>query len=306
VEKVSDREKLLEEAAKYRKIAVVGLAKNVGKTTVVNFLLKYLANTCVVTIGHDGEDKDLLFGISKPPVLLPANSLAIVPASSIPVGVEILETFEVPSGKVSLVRSEVNTEVQTVRVGGFELTDKISNYLLEFCDRVLIDGAFGRMGMASYADATIVVTGAIMENPLLKTVKRVKKMLAPQVQKEFEKIIIDQEDSIVIKKSDEVMILDPDKDVEKALSLSSGAEFLYIPRVVDRTFFSKVKCMPVLPSADFVLNDDADFRVLKSMRIIAIAVNSTSPTTDVDPFEFLDELKGALNDIIVFDALYNP
>lgn len=304
MEKIGDREKILKEVTKYKKIAVVGLAKNVGKTTTVNFLIEHLSNVCVMTIGRDGEDEDVLYGTAKPHVNLKKDNFAIVPFSDIPKGLEIIETFDVPSGNAAFVKAKIDTAVQTIRIGGFELTNILSDRLLEFCDRVIIDGAFGRTGIASYADAVIIVTGTIAGN-ISKSVEKIKKMLSCAVDDKIAKELAENHDSIVVANEGRKFIFNPEKEFEKAITLSQKADFIYIPRVIDESVLSRVKCKLVVPSADFVLSNSAKFQVLKKINVIGIEINPSSAKIEIEPYIFIDELKSIFNDIIVFDVLYD-
>ncbi len=56
-----------------RVIAIVGLSKNAGKTSFLNWLVQHLNNKriAVTTTGRDGEDQDLVTGEQKPKVVLP-------------------------------------------------------------------------------------------------------------------------------------------------------------------------------------------------------------------------------------------
>jgi len=304
LEKIKDREKILTEVAKYKKISVVGLAKNIGKTTVVNYLIQNFSNSCVMTIGRDGEERDVLDGAAKPHVRIKNGDFAIISSKYIPHGVEIIETFDAPSGKVAFVKAKIDSEVQTIRVGGFELTDILSNYVLEFCDRIIIDGAFARTGMASYADAVIVVTG--VTGDLSENVTKIKKLLAPRVDNDIHEKISKNENFIVLSMGDEVFVFDPDREIEKALEMSENADFIYIPRVIGESVLSRVKCKLVVPSTDFILADRGNFEILKKINVIGIGVNSSSKKKDANPRILMNELKNIFNDIIVFDVLYDP
>ncbi len=305
MEELKDREKILKEVAKYKKISVVGLAKNVGKTTVVNYLIQNFSNSCVMTIGRDGEERDVLDGATKPHVHIKRGDFAVIPSKNIPHGVEIIETFDVPSGKVAFVRAKIDSEVQTVRVGGFEFTDTLSNYMLEFCDRIIIDGAFGRIGMASYADAVIVVTG-LVAGDLSKSISKIKKLLARKVETDIQKKISGKENFILLSIHDEIVTFDPDREMKKAIEISKNADFIYIPRVIDESTFSRIKCKIIVPSADFVLTDTGKFEVLREINVVGIGVNSSSQAYDENPRILMDELKSVFNDIIIFDVFYDP
>lgn len=304
MEAIKDREKILKEVERYKKVAVVGLAKNVGKTTVVNYLAENFLNSCVMTIGRDGEEKDVLDGATKPRVRIKGGNFAVISSKYVPRGVEIVETFDVPSGKVAFVMAKIDSEVQTVRVGGFEFTNTLSDHLLEFCDKIIIDGAFGRTGMASYADAVIVVTG--VTGDLSKNILKIKKLLSRKVNREIQEKIFGNENFIVLSIKGNILILDPGEEVQKAMEMSKDADFIYIPRVIDESTLSRIKCRIVVPSADFVLAEKGNFEVLRETNVVGIGVNSSSTKNDVNPRILMDELKNIFDDIIIFDVLYDP
>ena len=56
--------------------AIVGLSKNAGKTTFLNWIVSKFADKKIgiITTGRDGEDNDLVGGHKKPKVLVPAGS----------------------------------------------------------------------------------------------------------------------------------------------------------------------------------------------------------------------------------------
>ena len=67
-------------------VAVMGMTKNTGKTVALNHLLARAAADHVAvgltSIGRDGEDRDAVFSIPKPPVLAwPGTLVATVTAS---------------------------------------------------------------------------------------------------------------------------------------------------------------------------------------------------------------------------------
>jgi len=62
-------------------ITVAGLAKNAGKTTVMNHLLDSLEGPFgLASLGLDGEARDQLTGLAKPRVRPPAGALVVTTA----------------------------------------------------------------------------------------------------------------------------------------------------------------------------------------------------------------------------------
>jgi uncharacterized NAD-dependent epimerase/dehydratase family protein len=75
---------LLEELSqKYKTISIVGMAKNAGKTTALNYLIEEAMDEGIVlgitSTGRDGESTDLVTGTEKPRVFLDADTIVSVP-----------------------------------------------------------------------------------------------------------------------------------------------------------------------------------------------------------------------------------
>ncbi|GEM_PF-1364667 len=303
--------KILEKIRNCRTISVIGLAKNVGKTTVVNFLLRRLGRACAITIGRDGEERDTIFNIPKPSVHIPKGSFAVVPSSILPEWGEILETFDAPSGKVVLVRAKLDVDVQTIRVGSFEMTAKISERLMDYCKHIIVDGALGRTGIASYMDCAILVTGAEVdrnvEEVVSKTVEIFKRITTPPVEYDTAEKLKNLPDKVMIGKDGKLLevavdgVAGHEKEIVKACK---KVDFVYLPGAVTDEIASKLKCDIVVPSSEHIFSNRGKFKVLKPTNVIAVAVNATSVKGfEVNSKELILELQKRLNGIIVFDVL---
>ncbi|HOK71539.1 MAG TPA: hypothetical protein PLM83_08815, partial [Bacillota bacterium] len=68
-------------------VGIVGLAKNCGKTTVLNRMIRQATSNGitvgVTSGGRDGELYDAITGLPKPPIYLPAGSLVALAESTI-------------------------------------------------------------------------------------------------------------------------------------------------------------------------------------------------------------------------------
>lgn len=308
----SAREEILKEVKRCRTVSVVGLSKNVGKTTTVNFLLRRLPKACVTTIGRDGEDRDTVFNVTKPRISLPKGAFAIVPTIALPEEVGICETFETPSGKVALVKAKVDTEVQTIRMGSYEKTLQISRKLTKYCDQVIIDGALERIGIVPYVDGTILVTGAEVgrtaEEIVEKTTKIVKRIQTPVVEEKISLKLKGLLNRVVSGKGKKIFVLDVDGVAgykDEIVNFCKDADFVYLPGAVTDEITSRLKCEIVVPSSENILSERGNFKVLTQTHLLGIGVNHTSVKgVEVDPEELIFKLRRRLNGIIVFDVLY--
>jgi hypothetical protein len=158
-----------------RRLALVGLAKNTGKTETLAAILRELAEretrVGVTSIGRDGEARDVIDArISKPRIVLPAGSIVastdeLVRASGL--AHELLERTGVrtPLGEVAIVRL---TERGAVEVAGPSTAADlrtVSDAMLSYgAERVLIDGSIDRRAASSpaVADGLVIATGAVL------------------------------------------------------------------------------------------------------------------------------------------------
>ena len=157
-----------------RRLAVVGVAKNCGKTTTLNLLVADATRdgrtVGLASIGVDGERQDALLGTPKPPVWVPEGTWIASAASALSTATCDLEYhqelgFETPLGRVVIARAL--TEGEVVLAGLRHRADM--HFVAEALeshgvDLVMLDGAYGRIVAASPAltDAVVVSTGAVV------------------------------------------------------------------------------------------------------------------------------------------------
>ena len=158
-----------------RSLAVVGLVKNAGKTTVVNALMANCPHLFGLTsLGLDGERTDHLTGLAKPSITPPAGTLVATTQGSLDRSrypMEALEElpFHTPLGRVVIGRSGGDGAVE---VSGpttlAELRVTVDRLLALGAEQVLVDGAINRIGSASprVSDGVVVATGGMVGDTL--------------------------------------------------------------------------------------------------------------------------------------------
>jgi hypothetical protein len=170
-----------------RRLALVGLAKNTGKTEALAALLRELRaeGRCVgvTSVGRDGEERDVIDSrISKPRVSLPAGSIVattdgLLRASAIPH--ELLEETGVrtPLGRVLIARLQGDG---TIEVAGpsaaADVRATADAMLVHGAEQVLIDGAIDRRAASSpeIVDGLVVSTGAVLSHDIDEVVLQTK------------------------------------------------------------------------------------------------------------------------------------
>lgn len=166
-------------AAAISRLSLIGLAKNVGKTTTTNHLLQELLSEhryateelAITSLGLDGEATDALTGLPKPRYV-PGAGLLIVTTD------ELLRQAEYEGSRVerllqlpgrtalgAVILARVLQPGRIILAGPTLLRDL--RFALEQCQQYgtrlgIVDGAINRLGAATPAvtDACIVCTGA--------------------------------------------------------------------------------------------------------------------------------------------------
>lgn len=149
-------------------IGIAGTAKNTGKTTALNALLREAhtrgVRVGVTSIGYDGESIDNVTGLPKPRIVLEPGTIATTSESCLPAeGWTLIERtgFTTALGEVVLVR--ITSTMSLVLAGPNKRSD-----LLAVLERmtamspsvIFVDGALNRLAPMSVAHGLILATGA--------------------------------------------------------------------------------------------------------------------------------------------------
>ena len=169
------------------RLALVGLAKNTGKTVTLTALLRELEREGrrigVTSVGRDGEERDVIdIRIEKPLVRLAADSLVATTdglLSSSGIAHNVLENTGVrtPLGPVLIARLR---EPGTIEVAGpsaaAEVREVADAMLGHGAEQVLIDGAIDRRAASSPAvtDGLVMSTGAVLSAELEEVISRTR------------------------------------------------------------------------------------------------------------------------------------
>jgi hypothetical protein len=190
---------LSELTASTKRVALVGLAKNTGKTEALAALLRELEATGqhvgVTSVGRDGEEHDVIDArIEKPRVRLVGGSLVattdgLLRASGIPH--EVLEDpgVRTPLGRVLIVRLRGAGAIEVAGPSAAADVRAVSDAMLAHgAEQVLIDGAIDRRAASSpdVADGLVMSTGAVLghdlEEVVLQTRDAVELVRLPSVE----------------------------------------------------------------------------------------------------------------------------
>ena len=188
-------DELIQRLNETKTMSIVGMCKNAGKTTMLNWLLTggHLRGTLGLTsIGRDGESTDVVTGTEKPGIFVREGTLIATAKDMLRLGdvtKEILMTTGIPTplGEVVIMRARSAGYVQ---LAGPSITTQLRSVSENFfelgADKSVIDGALGRksLGARAVADGVILCTGASyhasMEKVIADTVHIYRLMNLPK------------------------------------------------------------------------------------------------------------------------------
>ena len=177
---------LVSQIKKYSSVSIVGMAKNTGKTTCLNYVLSKLKDekykVAVTSIGVDGEEKDILYDTLKPRITIYAGNIFITSEKHFnekKLNAKIIHTSKQQTQLGSLITAEALSTGQVILSGPSN-----SELIIEYINKLeklnvsltLIDGALDRMSLASpsVTDALVLCTGAACSIKLDQLIKKVK------------------------------------------------------------------------------------------------------------------------------------
>jgi hypothetical protein len=183
---------LLAALAGSRRPAIVGLAKNAGKTTVLNYLIKALYEAGrrpgIASIGRDGEQIDILTLKRKPRILLPPGCHCVTTNRLASAELELCAELggrgvlgmpgvyrnPAASNTVSGGKWDEAVAVELAGINRIAAMEHALEKLAGYADPVLVDGALDRrsQGSPGLSVGVVLCTGAVVGNSLELVVKR--------------------------------------------------------------------------------------------------------------------------------------
>jgi len=137
-------------------ILFLGLSKNAGKTTALNYFLFQLQQLTTRTIvllstGYDGEETDAISGLPKPKIIVSAGNLFVTSQHAVELKKDELRIvdsfpFQTPFGKVIMAEAVSNTTVPVISAGNNEQIDYVLQQIKSGYSNpiFLIDGSINR------------------------------------------------------------------------------------------------------------------------------------------------------------------
>ncbi len=176
-------------AAEMHTVAVMGMAKNTGKTVALNHLLGEAAGDDVAvgltSIGRDGEERDAVFDFPKPPVSVGPGTVVATARSTLQrarARHKIIDATGVhsPMGEIVLVKTLDGGEMEVAGASRSHDQKRVIA-LLRQCgaELVFLDGALGRSQHASpaIADGVVLATGAALGGGIADVLRKTRERL---------------------------------------------------------------------------------------------------------------------------------
>lgn len=323
----------------YSCVAIIGMEKNAGKTTVLNHLLSTRPPVvqAITSIGYDGEDTDQVTATDKPSIYVGCGTM-VATASSL-LGQcdftrELLRFtgFHTPMGEVVITRARSDGFAQIAGPSTTVQMSSLINMLHELgAVQVLVDGAAARKSTAAIAssEACILATGAAFSPDPDDIIEQTRHYTELLTLPEFEPdavfalrnadasscILLDQGGNIcgrVSALSDECADLIAGRNGQPTTALFNGA----VTRPVLQRLLDKCRQLDWLQivaedGTRYLINSrqkldltsrGARLAVRRQVNLIAVTVNPTAPSgLKLDSAELCDRLSEKIG-LPVFDV----
>ena len=327
---------------KYKTLSIVGMAKNAGKTTALNYLIEEAMDDGVVlgitSTGRDGESTDLVTGTDKPRVFLDAGTIVSVPVKLYDLadaGLEILcmTNYSTALGQIMLCRVAESGYVQIAGPVNTKDHKKMCQEMLAYgAEIILIDGAIDRKSIAApdTSDAIIISTGAVLSRSIKKVVEETAYII------EINQLPVLEDGKardMIRSKMDKgkIMLIKGNKieslDLKTGLSagkfldeaIDEETDYIYIPGALTNSVVSDIHPSK-MKKTKFILKDPTKIfidvmhwqqlrkkgftvKVLENIEVAALTVNPHSPEGySFEHDALLKAMRSAISEIPVIDV----
>lgn len=326
----------------YQTLSIVGMAKNAGKTTALNYLIEEAMDEEILlgitSTGRDGENTDLVTGTDKPRVFLDAGTIVSIPVKLYELseaGLEILKMtgYSTPLGELMLCRVADSGYVQIAGPLNTKDHKDMCGQMRELgAELVLIDGAIDRKSIAApgTSDAIILATGAVLSRSLKKVVQETAHIVGlyqlPVVEEGPVRALLSQAaaaEKIALIKNGQLELLELKTGLAASRYLDEAidedTEYVYLPGALTSGVLSDIST-DKLKTVKFVMKDPTKIfidaiawqqlykkgfsaSVLENIRIAAITVNPFAPAGySFEHDQLRMAMQEAVEDIPVIDV----
>jgi len=275
----------IDDILKRRSVAIVGLAKNAGKTEVLNYVLRNVGDrarwVAVTSIGVDGEATDRVTRTPKPEITIPQGVIFVTSEVHFRARRLVAEVLDVGQTRATALGRQVTARALStgqVMLSGPSDTASLARLIDCLTDgydvgTVLVDGALSRLSHGSpvVTEAMILVTGAAVSASIPKLVRETKYV--------YDRTQLPELEDVALR---ERLSAETEREV-------SGDGWIYIGGAVGEQMLGALKPDTELIIRDFTrifaapdvyysyLARGGQIRVLRRSEVLAVCVNPTSP-----------------------------
>jgi hypothetical protein len=314
-----------------RRLALVGLAKNTGKTETLAAMLRELEvqerRVGVTSVGHDGEERDAIDArIAKPRVQLPAGSFvattdALLRASGIPH--ELLEDpgVRTPLGRVLIVRLQGSGAIEVAGPSAAADVRAVSGAMLASgAEQVLIDGAVDRRAASSpqVSDGLVMATGAVLDREIAEVVRQTRDAVdlvrMPLAEEDVEALPLPPRFVLTAEAEQIAQLLD-ENPLARRLTVAGALPERFLRSLLHPLRHRRRELTLVVadPTRVFLWKrgpewyrqQGVDLRALERIELRALTVNPLAPQSHrFDSATLRGALEEAIPDVPIFDVLH--
>lgn len=320
----------------HRVITLVGNAKNAGKTTVLNAILRILRPepVAITSIGLDGELIDNVTALPKPRIFVDRGTIVATAEECLKSTEAVCEVLgetgiRTPLGPVVILRVLSPGNILVAGPSTIAGMDAVVRDLrTRQTGKVLIDGAFSRKSLVRSGEACIFVVGAV-KSPVLADVVdscrlAVRQFSLPPVSSGLPDLSGVTRPAVLFRDGTPAPLsadsaLDDPKSILEALP--EGAEQLFLPGSLGPAFAREWIRRRKTPLPDLILRSPAHLvlpdplldslfrmktaiRVLHPVRLIGIAYNPFSPVGPGFPDAAFGEALREITALPVFNVMH--
>lgn len=326
---------------KYKKVSIIGLSKNAGKTVALNYLISKSYEEKITigltSTGRDGENKDLVTNTDKPTIFALEGVLIATAKQALLLSdakVEILEVTDcsTPMGEVIICKVRQSGNIQIAGPLNTNDIKIISQKLLEYgSDIVFVDGAIDRKASSSplITDACIIATGAVLSRDIKKVVEKTAYSIEcyqlKEVNNNIKHKIENNKATCIVDKLGNVEYLSVDTGITAGKKLSEtikeDTEYVYVKGAITSLLFKSLcqnqyvkKFTLIIDDATKIFVDSLSWNnakrkrlrveVLDSIDVVALTLNPVSPQGYFfDSEEFKEKMMCYIKDVKIIDVV---
>lgn len=180
--------KVLELVKKYSTLSIIGMDKNVGKTTFLNHIIKEAWGSVslgLTSIGRDGEECDKVTFTEKPRIYVEkgtiiGTAMGVLKNSDITKEILLVTKINTAMGEIVVLRALSDGYVELAGPSSINEMAKLCKIMKDYGSSLcIVDGAISRKTTAapSITEATILCTGAALNNDMGKVIEETERFI---------------------------------------------------------------------------------------------------------------------------------